>query len=134
MTKKKNAVLAIALGLIFALSILFCGCDLFGGGDGGGSTSEELAVEGTPKMEVEYSEYFGYSVTITGTLKNNTKKKYDYVSITYTLYDKDGNNLGTAMDNMNYLAAGETWKFSAKTMGWVDTEPVSCKCSNITSF
>ena len=138
MKKKKSILVSAVLGFILILSIALCGCDLFdssdSGGDEGSGTSGKLAVAGTPKMEVEYSEMFGYSVTITGTLKNGTKKKYDYVSITYTLYDAEGNNLGTALDNMNYLDAGETWKFTAKTIGWVDSEPVSCKCSNITAF
>ena len=140
MKRTKIGFLSVLLGLILTLSIALCGCEFFNSDDdvgsngSGSSASGKLEVEGTPNMEVEYSATFGYSVTITGTLKNGTKKKYDYVSITYTLYDKDGNNLGTALDNMNYLDAGETWKFTAKTIGWVDTEPVSCKCSNITSF
>lgn len=57
------------------------------------------------------------SVTITGKVKNNTNKNYSYVQITFNLYDKDDNLVGTAMDNINNLEANGTWIFNAIGMG-----------------
>ncbi len=50
---------------------------------------------------------------IVGIVKNNTNKDYDYVQISFTLYDADGNVVDTAFTNVNNLKAGNTWKFEA---------------------
>ena len=55
----------------------------------------------------------GYSLTLTGTVRNNRATDYAYAQITFNLYDADGNQIGTAMDNINNLKAGGTWKFEA---------------------
>lgn len=49
---------------------------------------------------------------VTGQVKNNTDKNYSYVQIEIKMY-KDDTVLGTALDNMNNLGAGETWQFKA---------------------
>ncbi len=71
----------------------------------------------------EKKERFTYTVTseynnsfshyIEGTVKNNLDKDYSYVQIEFICYDKDGNNLGTAIDNTNNLLGQQTWKFKA---------------------
>lgn len=33
------------------------------------------------------------------------------------MYDKDGNQIGTALDNINNLEKDRTWKFKAMGMG-----------------
>ena len=53
------------------------------------------------------------SCYIEGTIKNNTTKDYTYAQVTFNLYDKDGNQLGTAMDNINNFKANGTWKYKA---------------------
>ena len=50
--------------------------------------------------------------TITGTVKNNSSNEYGYVQIEFNLYDKDGNQIGTAMDNINNLEQNGSWKFN----------------------
>ena len=50
---------------------------------------------------------------IQGEIKNNTDKEYSYVQVTFNLYDKDGSQLGTAVDNINYLEPNATWKYKA---------------------
>ncbi len=50
---------------------------------------------------------------IIGTLKNCGKKRYSYVSIEFSLYDRKGNLVGSTLDNVTNLDPGETWKFSA---------------------
>lgn len=97
-----------------------------------GTSSKKVELVGSPTWEVEYSEYFGYSVEIKGVVKNGKSKDYSYVSIEFSIYDSEGNNLGTAMDSMNNLASGETWKFTASSLGWFEDEPVSFKLADIT--
>ncbi len=54
-----------------------------------------------------------FSNVITGVLKNNTDKDYDYLQISFTLYDADGNVVDTAFTNVNNIKPGQTWKFEA---------------------
>lgn len=55
---------------------------------------------------------------IEGTVSNNSDNDYSYLQIEFICYDKDGNNLGTAIDNTNNLLGNQTWKF--KAMGLFD--------------
>lgn len=54
-----------------------------------------------------------YSTHVTGKVRNNTSKQLTYVQIQYALYDKSGNQIGTALANVNGLEPGGTWKFDA---------------------
>jgi hypothetical protein len=54
-----------------------------------------------------------YSTHVIGKLKNNTSKQLTYVQVQYALYDESGNQIGTALANVNGLDAGGTWKFDA---------------------
>lgn len=94
-------------------------------------SKRELEVTAT-SMEVTYSEYLGYSATITGTAKNNTSKNYSYASVEFAVYDSAGNNLGTALANINNLMSGDTWKFSAALLGFPETRPTTYKLVDIT--
>ena len=64
---------------------------------------------------VEFADAASYEFTnyITGILKNNTNKDYEYLQLSFTLYDADGNVVDTAFTNVNNLKAGGTWKFEA---------------------
>ena len=68
---------------------------------------------------------------ISGKIKNGTNRDCSYVQVEFSLYDKDGNNLGTALTNMNNLAAGETWKFTAESFEWFDVKVTSYKLVDI---
>lgn len=50
---------------------------------------------------------------ITGVVKNNTNKTYDYLQISFTLYDANDNVVDTAFTNINNVKPGQTWKFEA---------------------
>lgn len=50
---------------------------------------------------------------ITGVVKNNTNKTYDYLQISFTLYDANDNVVDTAFTNVNNIKPGQTWKFEA---------------------
>ncbi len=143
--------------LIFVLSVMLtvgclacaAGCDfsLPDGGNaaagGGNAETEEgsdvtkgknIAIAEGAVATVEYHEGLGYSVDIKGALKNTGKRNYTYVSISFTLYDESGANIGQALANMNNLAAGETWKYKATSMGFFDEKPVKWKYAEITCF
>ena len=74
---------------------------------------DDLELVGGIYGTTKKSDGYGFSTYISGVVKNNTSKKYSYVQITFALFDKDGNKVGTALANVNSLDAGETWKFEA---------------------
>ena len=58
-------------------------------------------------VSAEYSRY------IEGDVTNNTGVTIDYGQVTFTLFDKNGSQVGTALDNCSSLAPGITWHFKA---------------------
>lgn len=83
---------------------------------------EALAEASTPQPEPEKPdlELLDYEAVgtdiggeITGTIRNNTAKRYNYAQATFVLLDNDGNQVGSALANVNGLEAGRTWKFKA---------------------
>ena len=80
----------------------------------------------------EYTDVIG-SHYIEGTVKNSNDKEYSYVQIEFVCYDKDGNNIGTALDNTNNLGANETWKFKAIGL-FTDKNVDHCDYKEITSW
>lgn len=72
------------------------------------------------------------STYIEGTIKNNTDKTYSYVQVTFNLYDADGAQLGTAVDNINNLEPNGTWKY--KAIGLVTEKVASYKFVEITGW
>ena len=59
------------------------------------------------------------SQCINGAIKNTSGKQLSYVGVTFALYDQDGNQIGTAIDNISDLTPDSTWKYTAMTL---DTE------------
>lgn len=53
----------------------------------------------------------GFGSYITGKITNDSGDDLDYAEITYKELDGEGNQVGTAQDNITHLAAGATWKF-----------------------
>jgi hypothetical protein len=54
-----------------------------------------------------------YSWSVVGKIKNNTSHRYSYVQIQINLYDDEGNQVGSTMDNLNNLEPGGIWLFDA---------------------
>jgi len=79
----------------------------------------------------QYSDGFSYYVE--GTVNNLKDKEYSYVQIEFVCYDKDGNNIGTAIDNTNNLLGKETWKFKAIGL-FSDAKADHCDYHDITSW
>jgi hypothetical protein len=67
-------------------------------------------VGGEDGIRVERKSYNLYFV---GIIRNNTDRRYDYVRITFSLYDKDGNKMGYTSASIHGLNPGESWKFVA---------------------
>ena len=102
----------ILMSLLIVISILFItGCsDL----DLDTNDNDKF----THKVTKSYVGDYDMGYYIEGTVKNETDKNFSYVQIEFICYDKEGNNMGTAMDNTNNLLGNQTWKF--KAMGLFD--------------
>lgn len=114
--KKQGVGLFKIIGLVFLAFIIFgaIGAALGGGNETEKTPSGEIVVKDDLTIEGDITETKDtYSLYFEGIVKNNTNKEMSYASITFNLYDKDGNLLGTAIDNINNLKAGGTWKFKA---------------------
>ena len=94
------------------------------GGVGGAMSEGEAVEEGNEvvEKEVKVDKYQveiisgyndGYALYIEGTVTNNSGRDLSYVQILIPTYDADGNKVGSAMDNINNLKDGGTWKFKA---------------------
>lgn len=57
------------------------------------------------------------NLTITGTLKNKSKRERRRLAITFSVYDARKNKIGEARDYLSTLGPGETWKFEAFSFG-----------------
>ena len=111
--KLKNSALRITLGIII---IIIGICSLAG----------DMSTTPTSAPDSIGSTY------IQGEIKNNTDKEYSYVQVTFNLYDKDGSQLGTAVDNINNLEPNATWKY--KAIGLVTEKVHSYKFVEITGW
>lgn len=80
-------------------------------------------IEGTEGM------WDGYSVHITGKVKNNSNSNLNYVEIRFSLYDEQGNMVGSALANEFNLDANGTWSFDA--IGISETQVDSYKCTEL---
>lgn len=95
-----------------------------------GTSTTQQTQENFTLVDSEGS-YDGFAYYVTGTIKNNINKQYTYVQVTFTLYDADGAQIGTALANINNLEANGTWKF--KALGGT-SKAASYKLSEITSW
>ncbi|CDE49175.1 uncharacterized protein BN665_00368 [Firmicutes bacterium CAG:460] len=60
-------------------------------------------------------------------------KKCKYCQIEFICYDKDNNNLGTAIDNTNNLLENQTWNFKAMGL-FTDSKTDHCDFHEITGW
>lgn len=68
---------------------------------------------------------------IEGLLRNNQNKKYEYIDITFLVYDGSNNILGEATTNLSVLEENGTWRFKAKYFEKDAEEVSSYKFSSI---
>lgn len=131
--KKRILTTLLAVLMTCGICFAFSGCFLFD------STSRELTFDekweiNTISATSEKRSSLGYTTTVKGTLRNKLNETYSYVQIKYSMYDADGNNLGIAYDSMNNLGAGESWSFSATSMGWTDVQVVRVRFAEVSTF
>ena len=122
--------LSILVAILMAIGLTGCFSSL--ADDDTNSSRYEFV--GEVDMSVDYNSYWGYSVDIKGKLKNTSRSEFSYVSVTFAIYDEDGNQIETALDNMNYLQAGSVWTFNATMIGWTEEEPKSCRLVNVEAW
>lgn len=97
------------------------------------STSAESAMADKYSIADEQMTGDDYTTTISGTFTNLTDSQLGYVSISYNLFDADGNQIGTAYANTSNLDAGGTWKFEAVGM-YGQAKVASYKLADVTGF
>ena len=128
-----KTVLKIALGIILGFVVLIGGCSALFVNSVDEAVNE--TIDQTDKYEfieeptLSTNEY-GNQI-IVGVIKNNTSVDKDYIQVSFTLYDADGNNIGTAWTNTNNLKAGGTWKFEA---GILEDNVESFELDEVTGF
>lgn len=66
---KKFMVTLCAVLMLLCATLTFAGCDLFDDKEKKLSVSNE-------NISIDYNEYIGYTVTVTGTIANTTGKDY----------------------------------------------------------
>lgn len=66
-----------------------------------------------------------------GKIRNNTNRTYSYVQVEINLYDKNGNQVGSTLANVNNLEPGAVWSFKAPIF---EEEAVRFKVADITGF
>ena len=101
------------------LLLLLCGGFFLTFACGSSETSEKSSSDGSSSnkekfsytVDKSYAGDYGIGYYIEGVVTNKTDKEYSYVQIEFICYDKDGNNLGTAIDNTNNLLGKQTWKY-----------------------
>ncbi len=124
-----------ALSLLLVITALFmAGCD---SGTSENSSPSDQQDRPTQKITVDpdsisatVDEIAGYYyITITGTATNTYGKNISYVSVSFSVFDAEGAQIGNAMDNVSDLAAGVTWKFSA--MGVLQSPPAKYRLTDV---
>ena len=93
--KTLKVVLALFIGLIII-------------GACSGESEPDYERYNIQKIDSYHDDFASY---IQGTLVAD--KDYDYLQIEIPCYDSNGNNIGSALANVNNLKEGETWKFEA---------------------
>ena len=110
---------------IGALVVLVCCVAVVGTSDSdSGSNSSDVKTEEVVKAKTDAEKYQvqvtnayddGFAYYIEGTLIVDRDATYAQISI--PCYDSEGNRVDVAIDNVNNLSAGETWKFKAMCLG-----------------
>lgn len=132
MKKFKNMLLLSLCGIVFLTFACGSSSETSEKSSSGGSSSNKEKFSYT--VDKSYDGDYGIGYYIEGVVTNKTDKDYSYVQIEFICYDKDGNNLGTAIDNTNNLLGNQTWKYKAMFMGSDGKEVDHCDYHETTSW
>lgn len=125
--KLKHTTLGIVLGIL----IVIVGIGAIANGGKTTTPTSSQQEKFTLVSDEKVTDSFG-ATYIEGEIKNNINKTYAYVQVTFNLYDANGAQIGTAMDNINNLESGSTWKY--KAVGLVTEDVASYKFVEITGW
>lgn len=132
----KKFLSSICIALTLLITLCFSGC-LFDPSEDYSETpsapKQKLSLDSSSvKVIFDKIDDDFYTTKITGIVSNNTNTALSIVSIKFTIFDKDGNHIGTATDYLSELSANGTWKFSAS--GSTDVEPVRCRLTDLNGY
>lgn len=122
----RNAILGIVIAIL-AISIMSSGGD----NNTTPTSNQQKQEKFTLISDSKTTDMLG-TTYIEGEIKNNTDKTYSYVQVTFNLYDVNGAQLGTAVDNINNLEPNGTWKY--KAIGLVTEDVATYKFVEITGW
>ena len=108
----KTTGFKVILGVIIGIVLIV----LYNIGNSGKQelTLEELKTKYKPlELVTNYWLNEEYSSYIVGVVQNNTEDSFTYAEIRFFLYDKNNNQIGTALANIAGLEAKGKWKFKA---------------------
>ena len=128
---KKKLGMPKWLVILIVLLVIGIGVAASGNSDDSAKGETEKKERFTYVISSEYDNSFSHYIE--GTVTNNNDKDYSYVQIEFICYDKDGNNLGTAIDNTNNLLGNQTWKFKAMGL-FTDSKTDHCDFHEITGW
>lgn len=133
--KKSNNKKAIIWGVIVGVAFFIIVFSvIIGSANINEQLKENKLTVTNDSMMVEYSEYLGYSAVVKGVVENVSNKNFSYASVEFSIYDAEGNNLGTAIANINNLSKGDTWRFEAHLLSFPSTKPTRYKLVEITAW
>lgn len=133
--EKKSNNKKVWIGIVGFVVLFAIVIGIVVGLDGGSSSVEKSKLDvSNISMSVEYNEHLGYSAVIKGTAKNTSSRNYSYASVEFSVYDASGNNLGTALANINNLGSGDTWHFEANLFDFPSSRPTTYKLVEITAW
>lgn len=125
--KQRKLPLPVLIGIIILVFIILVVACSTGDTDSSDSKKNEkvnTTTETKLKLEDGYKghkEDFGYYIE--GYVKNDSSKSYEYVSVEFTAYNKNGDIVDTCLDNNSGLEPNGRWKF--KAMCLEDTDNIA---------
>lgn len=135
-SSSKNGCLFALVSILVLFAFLAC----IGGFEMNNANSNsqiENSVVSNSKPQLEILNSYNCSVSsyggraVCGTVINNTGKTFSYAQVEVNLYDKNGIQIGSTLDNINNLAPNAKWGFKAAI---IDDRAASYKIMDVTGF
>ncbi len=143
--KKKNPIVIVLSVILIMLGVMVLVSGIGGmvsdstdtttsqNTEGNGTESDAVIVDKFEIMDDFTTERDEVGLLyITGSVKNLKGRDLSYAQITFNLYDANGAQIGTALDNINNLEEDGLWKFRALVFD--DSAVASYKLTGIDSF
>ena len=138
--KTPTWVIVLIVAMVVLFYVGFIGLCIFVSDDSDVKTNKNGSVsidDGQLTIEKGTKGYYDEKTDnfyIIGTLTNNSSDDYDYVTINYHVFDKDGNILGNATDSIDNLGKGKSWKFKVVYENVDAKEVKNFKINNVSTY